>query len=68
MGGMIHGNSFLFIHAGPRIRPYPVRVFPADMDGPVGAAGIDNNDFVCPPNAFQTIPDIAFFIKSDDRY
>ena len=68
MGRMIHGEPLLFIHAWPWIRPYPVSVLPADMDGPVNAAGIDNNYFIGPLNTFQAVPDIAFFIKGDDRY
>ena len=68
MGSMIHGDLLLFIHAGPWVRPYTVGVFSADLDGPVHAAGIDNNDFVGPSNAFQAAPYIAFFIKRDDRY
>jgi len=63
-----HGYPLLFSHARPWIRPYTVGVFPADLDGPVGAAGIDHNDLVGQSNAFQTVPDIAFFIKRDDRY
>ena len=45
-----------------------VGIFPADGHGGVGAARIQNDDFVNPLDRLQTRPDIDFFVFGNNGY
>jgi len=62
----VQGPVFLRPETDPVGLMNLVGIFPADGHSGIGAARIQNDDFVNPLDRLQTRPDIGFFVFGDD--
>jgi len=68
-GGIFQGAIFLGPESWPVRFIHLVRIFAANCNRLIGAAGIQDDDFVCPGNRCKTFTDGGFFVfnNNDNR-
>ena len=66
LGGLGVGEGLLISISRPSALDDSVRILAADLHRAIRTEGIDHNDLVTPPKAFEASTDVLFLVKAND--